>query len=124
MAFTIAKNGFYIPVYNTNGELLFTIDEYYKISNQMAGLSHYGHYIYEFSSNLDFPGIEQMISEIKNVEQETSRKKKEIEQIIKDSLSEFGLEVKTEFDSDLSRNKAFFLDIGSTGRKINLPKDG
>lgn len=123
MAFTIAKNGFYIPVYNTNGELLFTIDEYYKISNQMAGLSHYGHYIYEFSSNLDFPGIEQMISEIKNVEQETSRKKKEIEQIIKDSLSEFGLEVKTEFDSDLSRNKAFFLDIGSTGRKTNLPKE-
>jgi len=123
MAFTITKNGFYIPVFNPNGELLFTKDDYYKIKSQMDGLSHYGEYNYIFSNNLDFPEMIQFIRDIPIIEKDTSNKKQLISTAISEALSRLGLEMKIDFDGDLSRNKYFFIDIGSTGRKTNLKND-
>ena len=111
MAFTIAKNGFYIPVFDTYGKLLFTIEDYQKIRNQMDGLSYYGVYDYNFSPNLDFDGIEQIISNHKKNNEETKTKIEVIKTTISDALTQFGLEMKDHFDGDLSRNKYFFIDI-------------
>ena len=46
--------GNYIPIYDKNNNLLFSLDNYNLIRSKMQGLSHYGLDNYTFSNNLDF----------------------------------------------------------------------
>ena len=47
-------NGFYIPLLNTKGELIFTPDEYDMLHENMAGISYYNtENEYKFSDKLD-----------------------------------------------------------------------
>jgi len=52
--FEIVMNGFYIPIVNTSGDLVFGYDEYLKLKEQMSALSYYGtEDEYSFASELD-----------------------------------------------------------------------
>lgn len=58
----IALNGFYIPVINTSGKVLFTPEDYDILKNKISGMPYYSQDAYHFSHNLVFSGIEDILS--------------------------------------------------------------
>ena len=48
----IVMNGFYIPVADRKGKIIFTAQDYDKLREKMQGLSHFGENDYKFSDNL------------------------------------------------------------------------
>lgn len=116
----IAMNGFYIPVVDMDGNLIFTPDDYDNLRKTMSGLSYYGEDTYVFSDNLINDETTLIVKEINKCNKETMRKSNLINSIIKDSLFDFGLKFKNRIDGDLSEGSAEFIDIGSTGRFTNL----
>lgn len=116
----IAMNGFYIPVVDMDGKLVFTPDDYDNLRKTMSGLSYYGEDTYVFSDNLINEETTLIVKEINESNKETMKKSNIINSIIKDSLLEFGLIFKNKIDGDLSEGSAEFIDIGSTGRFTNL----
>lgn len=119
MGFKIAKSGLFIPVVDTKGNLLFTSEMYDDIRRQMNGLSHYDSYSYEFSDNLYIPGLEDVMEELKDSEEEIRYKRKIIVDKIQEALKPFNLIGIDKLDGDLSRNIYNFVDIGSTGRGVS-----
>lgn len=120
----IAMNGFYIPVVDMDGNLIFTPDDYDNLRKTMSGLSYYGEDTYVFSDNLINDETTLIVKEINKCNKETMRKSNLINSIIKDSLFDFGLKFKNRIDGDLSEGSAEFIDIGSTGRFTNLLDTG
>ena len=111
----IAMNGFYIPVVNTKGELVFTPEEYENLRKNMQGLSHYGCNDYEFAPELDyFDGQNEDFSVSNN------SSKVEIERnLIINSLAATGLKITNRRMPYLENGIVELLDIGSTGRGTN-----
>lgn len=119
----LARNGLYIPVVNSSGEVIFKPEEYDQIRHSMMGLSYYGADKYELSPRLLTDDIISIASNVKATKEETSAKRKVILECIKNSLP-FGLDVKEKMDDDLRRGSLEILDTGSTGRGTNKPHDG
>lgn len=125
IALEIAMNGFYIPIIEKNtGKLLFSPNDYDILRGKMMGLTHYDTSNYQFSSNLENPLVNEMLTNIDENEQEVNRKRNIIIQNINASLAELGLKVKTEIDGDITPGSVELIDTGSTGRKTNMPGDG
>lgn len=120
----IAMNGFYIPVANKNGDILFSPKDYDLIREKMSGLSYYGEENYRFSENLIIPETEYFASQIEESNIEVQDKKNKINKIIEKSLDEFGLNLKTVIDGNLDEGFVELIDTGSTGRGTNKPGDG
>lgn len=120
----IAMNGFYIPVANTEGKIIFTYEDYKKIREKMSGLSYYDENNYEFSENLVNEETKNISTLIENSNSEIIEKQKKINEIIKESLAEVDLKLKTTIDGDLTEGFVELIDTGSTGRGTNLPGDG
>lgn len=120
----VAMNGFYIPVANTKGEIVFTPDDYDKLREKMSGLSYYGESDYNFSSNLVTEETRYLAEQIEKSNAEVQVKRDKINSILKESLKKNGIEFKTSIDGDLTENIAEVIDTGSTGRGTNRPGDG
>ncbi len=120
----IAMNGFYIPVANKEGEIIFTPKDYDNLREKMAGLSYYGENNFKFSENLVTSDIESIASQLDECSEETELKKHKINKVIKKSLDELGQQLKTTIDGDLSNGFVELIDTGSTGRGTNKPGDG
>lgn len=124
VALEIAKNGFYIPIVNKQGELLFTPKDYDKLREKMAGLKRYGENEFVFSDNLVTEDTLEMAKKIPDSEKEVQDKRACINAIIQKSLSQLGIGLKTQIDGDLSPGTVELIDTGSTGRGTNKPGDG
>ena len=120
----IAMNGFYIPVANKEGQIVFTPNDYEKLREKMSGLSYYNENNYTFSENLVTEETENLVSQIEQSNYETQVKRVKINNIIKKSLEELGLHLKTNIDGDLTEGFVELIDTGSTGRGTNKPGDG
>ena len=120
----IAINGFYIPVANKEGKIIFTPKDYDKLREKMSGLSYYGEDSYSFSENLVTKETEELAQKIEQSNYEVQVKREKINNIIKKSLEELGLNLKTEIDGDLTEGFVELIDTGSTGRGTNKPGDG
>ena len=120
----IAMNGFYIPVANKEGKIVFTPKDYDKLREKMSGLSYYGNPDYTFSENLVTEDTEYLSQQIEQSNYEASQKKQKINDIIRKSIEELGLELKTNIDGDLTEGFVELIDTGSTGRGTNKPGDG
>ena len=124
IGFEIAKNGFYIPVVNVNGEVLFTPEDYDKLRSKLSGLSYYGLPKYEISKNLIAPGIEETKEQIQADVEPTRVQNENIETAIKNALIEAGIPgVTFEFSPDLSKGISEVYSTGSTSRNTNVPND-
>jgi hypothetical protein len=124
IGFEIAKNGFYIPVVNVNGEVLFTPEDYDKLRSKLSGLSYYGLPKYEISKNLIAPGIEETKKQIQADVEPTRVQNESIETAIKNALIEAGIPgVTFEFSPDLSKGISEVYSTGSTSRNTNVPND-
>lgn len=119
----IAMNGFYIPVVDGNGKLVFTPNDYDKLREKMSGLSYYGLEKYNFSNNLVTDETTYLANQIEENNSETKAKETKIVNIIKKVTDELGLVLKTKIGEDLTEGTVELVDTGSTGRKTNLSKD-
>ena len=120
----LAMNGFYIPIANAEGKIVFTPLDYDKLRAKMSGMSYYGEDNYIFSDNLVTEDTDFIVTQLQNNNSEVESKKEKLNSIIKKSLDELGLHLKTSIDGDLSEGYVELIDIGSTGRGTNKPGDG
>lgn len=116
--YEIVMNGFYIPLVNTKGNLVFTPEEYDELHEKMAGLSYYGtESEYKFASEIDDFDINNTgynidivnsINEVTKVREEVINK-----------LRETGLNIKLGRSLDLKDKCIDLIDTGSTSRGTN-----
>lgn len=120
----IACNGFYIPVANTQGKIVFTPNDYDEIRKKMNGLSYYGIDEYKVDDSLyrNSSEIYDIVKDIENNKKETEKKSVLIKEQIQSGLSNLGLNIKEK--CDLNLNSVVLFNTGSTGRFTNLPGDG
>lgn len=120
----IAMNGFYIPVANKEGKIVFTPKDYDELRTKMSGLSYFEEDNYTFSENLITEETEYFAEQIEQSNFEVQAKREKINRVIKKSLEELGLHLKTNIDGDLTEGFVELIDTGSTGRGTNKPGDG
>ncbi len=120
----IAMNGFYIPVANKEGKIVFTPKDYDELRTKMSGLSYFDENNYTFSENLITEETEYLAEQIEQSNYEVQAKREKINSVIKKSLEELGLHLKTNIDGDLTEGFVELIDTGSTGRGTNKPGDG
>ena len=120
----IAMNGFYIPVANKEGKIVFTPKNYDELRTKMSGLSYFNENNYTFSENLITEETEYFAHQIEQSNYEVQAKREKINSVIKKSLEESGLHLKTNIDGDLTEGFVELIDTGSTGRGTNKPGDG
>ena len=124
VAIEIVKNGFYIPIANRDGKIIFTFEDYEKLKSKMNGLSYFNQTEYKFSENLVNQTTENIANQIEESNRVTHEKKNKINRLIIEALKEVNLELKTVIDGDLSEGTVELIDTGSTGRGTNKPGDG
>lgn len=120
----IAMNGFYIPVANKEGKIVFTPKDYDELRSKMSGLSYFGEDNYTFSENLITEETEYFAEQIEQSNFEVQAKREKINSVIKKSLEKLGLHLKNSIDGDLTEGFVELIDTGSTGRGTNKPGDG
>ena len=120
----IAMNGFYIPIANKEGKIVFTPKDYDELRAKMSGLSYFEEDNYIFSENLITEETEYFAQQIEQSNFEVQAKREKINSVIKKSLEELGLCLKTNIDGDLTEGFVELIDTGSTGRGTNKPGDG
>ena len=120
----IAMNGFYIPVVDRQGKLVFSPDEYDKLRSKMNGLSYYGmgEFILDSSISSMTSELEGIVKGISDNRKETQKKSDLIDSCIKLGLGSMGLSLTHKID--LLPNSVVLFNTGSTGRYTNLPGDG
>lgn len=120
----IAMNGFYIPIASKEGKIIFTPKDYDEIRKKMSGLSYFGEQNFTFSKNLITEDTEYLAEQIEQSNLEVEEKRNKINNIIRKSVEELGLHLKTDIDGDLTEGVVELIDTGSTGRGTNKPGDG
>ena len=124
VALVVTMNGFYIPIVDLDGKVVFSYEDYQNLRQKMNGLKHYGQTTYEFSDNLVIPETQELASQIEESNIEVREKREKINKLITSALEEVGLKLKTSIDGDLTEGYAELIDTGSTGRGTNKPGDG
>lgn len=123
--YSIAQNGYYIPVVDRAGQLLFTPELYDQYRKVFAGVEKYEGQDMRFASlkaDILYPEVKSIV-ESKEVDNERlSKLKVEIRQLVLEVLSKYGIQLKGEYDDSLLG--AELLDIGSTGRGTNAVGEG
>ena len=120
LKYEIVMNGFYIPVVNTRGELVFTPDEYFRLSENMRGLSYYGTQDdYVFAPELDSFSLDNSVIDVDKSIEEVDKKRAQV----LNELKQGGINVILGRSDDLSNKSFELIDTGSTGRGTNKMND-
>ena len=125
--FEIVKNGFYIPVVNEEGKLVFTPEQYDHMCTKMQGLSYYGlGDTYEFApiETLITDDIRAVMAQNQGNREETKRKRDAILKTVEKCLAGSGITPVYELEKELVPGTVEIIDTGSTGRGTNKPNDG
>ena len=117
-------NGFYIPVVDMDGKIIFTPEDYDNLRGKMGGLSYYSVDNFNLSLNLVDTEIEYIASLIEESKSRIDEKRNKINALINEVFQEFGLKLKTIIDGDLTTGYVEVIDTGSTGRNTNKIGDG
>ena len=122
--FEIARHGYYIPVIDFTGKLIFSVDEYNNLKEKMNGLSYYENNEFKFSNNLEIDGVKEITPHLDKSNELTEIKRNKIYDVITPILEEHNLKLKTKIDGDLTPGSVEIIDTGSTGRGTNKIGDG
>ena len=118
----IVMGGFYIPVTDLEGNIIFTPEQYEELISKANGLSFYGREDeFEFAEELDSFDVSDYPYEI-SVSDNYSEVSKKRNLIIQE-LAKTGLKISTKRQQDMSNGIFEFLDTGSTGRGTNSAND-
>lgn len=134
IGYELAMNGTFIPVINREtNEVVFGMDDYKKIRQQMQGLAYYGSHNYIVDKTAYTPAVEEKVAQLfpdgdvkESISEKDARTKREaIERKVREALLEkLGLGFARRITGDVSPGFIEFIDTGSTGRGTNLPGDG
>lgn len=124
MCFSIAKNGYYIPIVDEHGSLVFSETNYDDLRRTFNGIEEYNGAPLPIATDQlgKWPQSPDAIKENKydsKIDAEVYSEK--IESAIKAILERNGIEVKNTFDESVLG--AEIHNIGSSGRGTNLPND-
>lgn len=143
--YEMAMAGIYIPVINSQGELIFSSDDYKKIREQMRGLSTYGadnfivnekvrdmdalYSVYKSVSTKSSSEITEEIEQVKSLiegkeDTTTIQKKQATTRFIKNFFKKHSIKTTDDLSQNLSTDSIELIDTGSTGRGTNVPGDG
>ena len=117
----IAINGFYIPVYDFNGNIIFTPKDYDELRNKMQGLTHLGSNSFNLSAYLNIPGVKELIVEKQNLRPQEQEKIQNINEIIKEAVEKYHLKLKLGYDGSFEEGVVELINTGSTARETNVP---
>ena len=120
----IAMNGFYIPVINLEGKIIFSKEDYENLRKKMSGCTYYNIKEYEFSENLNNFNVDEILNSIRDNRDKLNEDKVKIFENVKEVINTFGLSLKGYADGDLTEGVVELIDTGSTGRETNIPGDG
>jgi hypothetical protein len=103
----IAKNGFYIPVADMNGKVVFSYDDYLDLRSKMGGLRYYGTSEFKVSPNLTSQATIDTKAKVLESISATNANVQEVRTLIQNALTSSGIEtVYDGFNSDMSHNAA------------------
>ncbi len=120
----IVKNGFYIPVVDFSGKLIFTPKEYEEIKGKMQGLSYYGSKEYKLGKHSNNDYIEQLKELIASEREDIKRKSYKVYSTLKESIEMIpneNLTVKNKMDINITEGTVEILETGSSARGTNIP---
>jgi len=120
----IAINGFYIPIVDKSGQVIFTPDMYKSIRDKMQGISYYGIHEFELDETARNVSLGELSQFIDGNIVDANRKREALLKVLEQAIQESGLEMLTEREKDMLPGVVEVIDTGSTGRGTNLPGDG
>lgn len=115
----IALNGFYIPVVDFDGQLIFTPQDFDMLRTKMTAIPYYTDEEFHFSTRLKNPKIADLLRDMRNNEIETKAKQKSIETLVEKTIVSLGLNFATFMTRD-TIGTVEFISIGSTSRNTNM----
>ena len=123
--FEIAQNGYYTPVADSSGKVIFTPEMYDEYRKSFAGLEKFDAPPLDFHTAKTGDQSYDRVREISAAVPEDSRRVEQTSKIIydevKQALGGLGVNLRAEFDTGILG--AELLDTGSTGRHTNAPGD-
>lgn len=121
--YEIAQNGWYIPVCDTDGKVIFTPVLYDGYRKTFNGLDRYDGDPLEMrlinASDPLLARLQGIWETKKNDLEKLLEVSLDIRRVVESALGELGIRLKEEFDSSILG--AELLNIGSTGRNTNVP---
>lgn len=134
IGYELAMNGTFIPVVDREtNEVVFGIDDYNKIREQMQGMPYYETKAFEVDQTAYISRVEEKVTQLfpdgdvkESISEKDARSKREaIERKVRVAISEkLGLGFESKITGDIAPGFIEFIDTGSTGRGTNLPGDG
>lgn len=129
----IAKNGFYIPIVDPDGKVLFNYKQYEELKSKMNGLSYFGaNTEFEFGKNLINDDILELEKQLDEVQKENELIKKSIlgaflrtakryNKQIGDDKTKHEISVKDFISDKIHEDEIEVLSTGSSERNTNVP---
>ncbi|GIW66682.1 MAG: hypothetical protein KatS3mg095_0580 [Candidatus Parcubacteria bacterium] len=122
--YLIARNGFYIPIVKTTGEVIFTPEMYEQYSKTFNGLARFDRPPLEVKRT-NHPEIDNLIKkeieQMKQTREKIDKLNNYLKLAIDKGLKEFGTYLRNPLTTDIKG--ADLMNTGSTGRMTNLPDD-
>ena len=120
----IAINGFYIPIVDKDGNVIYTKEMYDEFRSKMQGLSYYDENVFTLDESAKNLGTTQIKDLIDKNEQNSRNKRDKILEALEEAVKNVGYKLSEERRLDLTPGIIEFIDTGSTGRGTNEPGDG
>lgn len=122
--YLIARNGFYIPIVKTTGEVIFTPEMYEQYNKTFNGLARFDRPPLEVKRT-NHPEInsliEKEIEQMKQTREKIDKLNSYLKLAIDNGLKEFGTYLRNPLSTNIKG--VDFMNTGSTGRMTNLPDD-
>lgn len=119
----IAQQGFYIPITNKDGKVIFTPEEYQQYRHTFDGIEAFGGDPLAISElKQQDPGyiqLQQIVKQVKTDAQVTTQLSDSIRLMLEQVLAEKSIKLQDEFDTSWLGARLY--DTGSTGRHTNTP---
>jgi hypothetical protein len=127
----IVKNGFYIPIIDFSGKIIFTTKEYDELKQKMSGLSHYGSQEYHLEEHQYSDYTERIKGLLESNKRETKSQSQKVYQALSSIIQQIPIDektsqtfqVKNHIGIDLTLNSVEVLETGSSARGTNVPYD-
>jgi len=123
--FEIAENGYYLPITDESGTVIFTPEMYDEYRAAFRGLEKFAGQELIFQPTIagekSFDQLAEIIAKLTENNEYIKRITQVISEEIKKILSKLGVSLRPEFEADLL--DAELLDIGSTNRRTNTPEN-
>lgn len=127
----VVKNGFYIPIVDFSGKIIFTDEEYQELKQKLEGLSHYGSKEYHLKQHQYSDYTERIKGLLASNKQETKIQSQKVYQALSDIIQSIPidenstktLQAKNKIGIDLTPGSVEVLETGSSVRGTNVPYD-